>query len=294
MKLVLSAPSKTFLVGEYAVLCQAPALVLNTSPRFELRVVKGEFSVSGIPEGAPAWRWIEQRRPVLDGWQIEFVDRHHGMGGLGASGAQFLLAHCLTTFLQSSFAQVLSGPRLEDVWNDLQVLSKGQGSGADVLAQATGHVALVDVGSASATALPWPYPELDWVILRTHQKVATHEHLRDLDRTQLSLLAKPANDCVAAFGRSGAEVFLGRLKEFAARLKEFGLQAATTVTLVNSLEREDWCLLAKGCGALGADTVLCLFPSEERERALAFLRKQSLQVIASKTDLSHGLEFKCL
>lgn len=40
MTIALSAPSKTFLVGEYAVLRGGPALLLNTSPRFRLRPCK--------------------------------------------------------------------------------------------------------------------------------------------------------------------------------------------------------------------------------------------------------------
>jgi hypothetical protein len=292
MTLTLSAPSKTFLVGEYAVLRKAPALILNTSPRFELVVRRGPHRVEGIAPESPAGRWLRERRPLLDDYQIEFVDCHRGAGGLGASGAQFLTVHCLTTFLQSSFARALAGPDLKDVWNDLQVLSEGLGSGADVLAQAAGQVALVDVGAASARALPWPYPELGWVVVRTHRKIATHEHLRDLDRGALSLLSRPAHECVSAFGHAPAEVFVGHLKNFAARLRDSGLQAQPAQALVNLLENEDWCLMAKGCGALGADTVLCLYPAAERERVNGFLRKQSLTIVAGHADLSHGLEIR--
>ena len=35
---LLSAPGKTFLVGEYVALAGGPSIVLATEPRFELRV----------------------------------------------------------------------------------------------------------------------------------------------------------------------------------------------------------------------------------------------------------------
>lgn len=295
MTLLLSAPSKTFLVGEYAVMNQGTALVLNTTPRFKLALTVGDGLVSGIPQGSPAYRWLEERRPLLEGWNIEFRDPHKGAGGLGASGAQFLLVHCLTTFLQSSFARALAGPDLKDVWNDYQVLSEGQGSGADILAQATGGLAQVDMSTLTATRRSWPYPELGWVIVRTHQKVPTHEHLTHVDRTSLSLLNHPATECVQSFGSAPSEVFIGHLKAFALRLRELGLQAPSTLSLVNLLEKEEWCLMAKGCGALGADTVVFFYPLLERERVNTFLRKTSLQVAATHLDLAPtGLEMRWL
>jgi mevalonate kinase len=292
MNLTLSAPSKTFLAGEYAVLAQGPALVLATSPRFELRVRFGSGQVTGIPPLSPAAKWLEQRRPLLSEFDVEFHDPHNGAGGLGASGAQFLLTHCLTTFLQSGFAKVLHGPDLKDVWNDYQVLSQGSGSGADVLAQTVGGVAHIEMGTLTAERKSWPYPELGWTVVRTHQKIPTHEHLSHLDRTALSLLTPPAIDCVEAFGHAAPEIFVKNLKIFALRLKDLGLQAAHALSLVKLLENEDWCLMAKGCGALGADTVLFFYPVQEREKVAAFLRKTSLHAVATHSDLGGGLEMK--
>lgn len=294
MTLTLSAPSKTFLSGEYAVMAGAPAIVLLTEPRFRMDVTKGSGQVVGIPEGSPARKWLALRRPLLSELKIEFHDPHGGAGGLGASGAQFLLSHCLTTFLQSSFARVLGGPVIADVWNDQQVLSEGIGSGADVLAQAAGGVAVVDAESRSAKSVDWPYPEIHWTIVRTHQKIATHEHLKKLDRARLDVLIEPAKTCAESFGQGGPGKFVENLKQFAAVLRRCELQAPAAQSLVNLLENESWCLAAKGCGALGADTVLFLYPSAERERVGAFVRKTSLQTVATQATLSHGLEMSWL
>lgn len=292
MILTLSVPSKTFLAGEYAVLRQGPALILNTSPRFELVVRRGDFKVQGIPEGSPAWRWIGARRPLLENFTVEFRDPHEGKGGLGASGAQFLMVHTLTTFLQSSFSKVLVGAPIVDVWKDHHALSEGLGSGADLLAQNAGWVSRVDMSELRAEALDWPYPELSWSVVRTHQKVPTHDHLKTLDRMAPAVLAIPAAKCVSAFGQATSEVFVGHLKAFAQTLRDLGLHVPSTMTLIQLLERESWCLMAKGCGALGADTVLVLYPTEEREKVNQFMRKQSLFVVATVADLTGGLEMK--
>ena len=57
MTLTFSAPSKTFLSGEYAVLNGNPALVLNTGPRFHFCVppavtVRSAGSRSNRPHGS--------------------------------------------------------------------------------------------------------------------------------------------------------------------------------------------------------------------------------------------------
>jgi len=292
MKWVLSAPSKTFLVGEYAVLHQAPGLVLNTGPRFELEVRPGRGLVEGIPDGSPAAKWLEQRRPLLAKWDLSFVDPHRGTGGFGASGAQFLLSHTFTTCLQSSFSKLAEGFGLRDVWHDHQVLSEHRGSGADVLSQFAGGVAKVYVTNGSAQALNWPYPDLGFGILRTHQKVPTHEHLQSLERAPLSLLVPAAHSCVEEFGQGPSELFLSRLRVFSRSLREFQLQAPTTVSLVNVLEQQEWCLMAKGCGALGADTVLFFFPVGQLDKVQVFIKKQSLNMVATHRDLSAGIRME--
>lgn len=290
MTLTFSAPSKTFLVGEYAVLGQSPALVINTSPRFSLVARKGPTSFGDLHPDSPAGRWLKQRAPLLEGWSLEFQDPHNRQGGFGASSSQFIFVHCLTTYLQSSFAKITEVFDKQAVWNDHQVLTDHRGSGADVLAQIQGQIAYVDVSSQFTKGLSWPYPELGFGIVRTHQKIATHEHLQQIDRQQMSLLVRPAQACVESFGTSSSEVFVGRLKAFSNTLKEFSLQAPAALTLIRLFEEQPWCLLAKGCGALGADTVLYIYPSEERKKVAAFLKKQRLNLVATAADISSGLQ----
>lgn len=292
MILTFSAPSKTFLAGEYAVLGQAPALVLNTAPRFELVARKGETKSADFPEGSPAALWLKERAPLLEGWSLEFKDPHSRQGGFGASSAQFIFVHSLTTYLQSSFAKITEMFDTVSVWNDHQVLTHNRGSGADVLAQIQGQVSLVDVRNTYTRAMMWPYPELGFGIVRTHQKVRTHEHLAQIDRLSMALLVRPAQACVEAFGASSSEVFVGRLKTFAGALKEFDLQAPASLNLIRVFEDQPWCLCAKGCGALGADTILFLYPMEEKEKMQTFVRKQKLTMVATQQDLSPGLEMR--
>ncbi len=290
MTIRLSAPSKTFLIGEYAVLSGGPALVLNTEPRFSFTATRGENGVSGIPEGSPAAKWLAQNSSLVANWKIEFSDPHAGRGGFGASSAQFLFVHAFTTFIQSSVRSAAAGYGTRKLWNDFQTLTAGQASGADVLAQTVGRVAEIDIGAVEASATAWPYPDLSFVILRTDQKVQTHQHLAELDREPLQSLMGPAHACVENFGVESAEKFLQHARVFARELIELGLQGPSTLALLNTFKEQSWCKLAKGCGALGADTVLVMFATADEALALEFLRGQGFDIVATSANLSAGLE----
>lgn len=294
MNLTFSAPSKTFLTGEYAVLVGGPALVLNTQPRFEFRAKSGGSGlVKGIPTGSPAMGWLKQRNPIWQAWDLEFVDPHEGRGGFGASGAQFLFAHSFTTFLQSSVERAARGLNVADVWNDYQVLTKNTGSGADILSQASGNVALVQTQpQLMAQPISWPFQDLAFTVFRTSLKVPTHLHLGEVDRTKLHPLIKPATECVEAATSGASQPFVKAFKEFGSALIALGLQTEATVEHIRKFEKQSWCLGAKGCGAMGADTILILSSPTDRAVILNMAEENGLSWAADESSLSSGLEMK--
>lgn len=290
MNFHMSAPSKTYLTGEYAVLVGGPALVLNTPPRFEFTAVKQRSLagpvIKGIPEGSPASVWLRQRQPLLEGWTLEFKDPHQKRGGFGASGAQFLFCHTFTTMLQyTNSSPVLNA---EDVFNDYQVCSGGVGSGADILAQLKGSVTSVDIKNVKADALAWPYPELGFAIVRTGTKLPTHLHLQNLKRDSLKELIGPAQDCVDSFGKSTWREFAGKVREYEAALRGLDLQVQRTTGLLEAFKSQAWCLAAKGCGAWGADTILLMYEKGNGPEAAEFAETQGLPFVTA--ELSTGLE----
>ncbi len=292
MTLCLSAPSKTFLAGEYAVLAGVPALIVNSEPRFELRVKFGTGKTQGIPRKSPAHLWLEQRAPLLSAYDLDFVDPHQGRGGFGASGAQFLLVHTLTSFLQLGFSEYVKGVRLNELWNDLQVLSQRSGSGADVLAQCVGGIARVVTKTQEARVLSWPYPQIDFAVLRTDQKINTHEHLQSLPQDCLQRLSPAAAACVESFGSQDESIFCQRLRVFANTLRDLGLQSPRALQLLAHIEDQPWCLAAKGCGAMGADTVMFLYPVSKRGEVKEFLAANNLKSEADVNHLSSGLRME--
>lgn len=290
MKWTMTAPSKTFLTGEYAVLVGGPALVLTTGPRFKMTFEKTSgaagFELRGIPEGSPATVWLRQREPLLDGWRLEFEDPHEKRGGFGASGAQFLFCHAFTTFLQSAGASPQLNP--DDIFNDYQVCSGGNGSGADILAQLKGGACAVDMKNVRAESMPWPYPELGFGIMRTGTKLPTHLHLLNLSREPLQNLIAPAEQALNGFGKVSFPEFAGYVKDYEKALRGLELQTGRTTELLKAFKAQPWCLAAKGCGAWGADTILLLFKKSDQREAVGFAEAQRLPFVT--TELSTGLE----
>jgi len=285
MNIRFSAPSKTFLAGEYAVLKGGPALVLATGPRFTFHAHSGETGVQGIPEGSPAARWIEKHSTLLKDWKIEFHDPHQGRGGFGASSAQFLFVQALTTLLESSVSRVVAGLDVKALLHDYREFTGGRASGADLLAQASGQV--VRVVNEETAALNWPYADLDFAIVRTGQKISTHSHLAELNYEPLESLVGPATAVVETFGFQPAEKFISELRNFSFKLRDLNLQASQD--RLEELERQPWCLVTKGCGALGADTLLVLFAAQNRDSVVSHFGEN---VVATVKDLSPGLEMQ--
>ncbi len=90
-------PAKTFLLGEYAALAGQSAVLLTTSPCFELSLSK-EAGLHGIHPDSPAGRWWKENAQSEVG--LQWHDPYQGCGGLGASSAQFLGAYLASMYLQ--------------------------------------------------------------------------------------------------------------------------------------------------------------------------------------------------
>ena len=93
-KYIFSCPSKTFLMGEYGALKNAPALLVSTSPRFKMEFrqnIENEHSL--VPfweEGDPLLKFYMENEDALMDFHQEYEDPYDGKGGFGASSAQWV------------------------------------------------------------------------------------------------------------------------------------------------------------------------------------------------------------
>lgn len=242
-----SFPSKTFVVGEYAVL-HAPveALLLCHSPHFHSTFTPGPAKNPFHPM-SPAGKWLAQN-PAPG--EITFSDPHQGAGGFGGSGAEFLSAWMATRFDSKIDRATLA-------WAAWESASAFPGSGADILVQAWGmnreDAFLTQVNLRRHTIKnKGPVRGGKLALFHTGKKFETHAQVLDfpLPLEELCQIAQRAADS-KDFPSLAREIQL-----YGDALAGAGLLAPHSAEALNNLKGTAKVLASKGCGAMGADVLL--------------------------------------
>lgn len=270
-------PAKTFLVGEYIALHGGPALIATTAPYFTVDLQAGAGQVD-FPVNSPAWNlWqkVEESRH-----NITFNDPYNGLGGMGASSAQFLGAFYASRQLLER--EVSQAELLEEY---LQVAWNGQGippSGYDVIAQHLGGCVHIEKNKNIYKSYTWQFSDIGFVLVHTQRKLATHEHLRGLGELgDLVGLAAIAEHALQAFKCSDSAGFIEAINTTYQELLSLNLVAEHTQQMLFELQKDADILAAKGCGALGADIILLITPVLELNSLVAKLQSADYKVIAT-------------
>ncbi|MDR3187017.1 MAG: hypothetical protein LBT63_01120 [Holosporaceae bacterium] len=263
--MIFSAKSKTFLVGEYAVLFGGSAVLLATDPEFKLlaaRTTTGE-SLAGIGDGSAAHKFYLAHKNVFKNLSIRFTDPFNGAGGLGASSAQFVLLYKL--YLRLSGGNFDAKSFLEE-YRTLATCGTAslKPSGADCLTQCYNHSICFSPHDGSVGKIEWDFPHLDFAIFRTGFKVVTHEHLRELRPMDVSELKEFSSGALQSFVDGDEDSLVENVQNFFNALKEMRLVLEQISNLVEKILKLDGVLAAKGCGAMGADTIITIFFREQK------------------------------
>lgn len=279
MSFEVSVPSKVFLLGEYAVLSGTPAWIATLPPRFALRE---DSSSKWTPHpDSPAGRLIASSAISKSEFlkSLEFDDPQGGVGGLGASTAQFAALYFLNELHQGGNP---TAANWRDVWRCYQESQTPQqrGSGADLIAQWIGGICEVEGLASTHTPATRSLSTLwDWsafLIFSTTQtdptrKVATHSHLAELRArgglpqtvvAELAAVLKRAQDALAldSLGRGKSARHLGEcLTQYAEILRRNGCESPRTTEDRQILSQFPGVLGVKGCGALQSDTLIVLW-----------------------------------
>lgn len=310
-----SFPGKTFLVGEYLALSGGPSIVLCTEPRFELTVSTNEEAQKRASEGSlndsslamspfsaasPAGRLINENASRFQNTRIQFHDPHAGLGGLGASTAQYA----------GVWAYLNDASRIEPEHFDWASLLRdyrraawsGEGappSGADLVAQLTGGVCWFDGVGARARRLKWEFADLSFTLIRTGVKLATHEHLKAAQRigdeaatrSRDGILRESVGEALIAFDTGDSRRLIRSVEAVARGLESAGLCANSTLDILSCLRfdlggSQGGVLAAKGCGAMGADVILCLHAPADGARIAEWVKAKGLKVCGGAQEVT--------
>jgi mevalonate kinase len=280
---------KVFVLGEYAVLGGLPALVAGVAPRFAGSLRETAAEGGDYHPESPLGRflhWAMEHRGVS--YSFHFEDPYQS-GGLGASTAQFAIAH-------TAGAERLGlNCDWRSVWRFYRDLTVSDGiapSGADLVAQLRGGVTLFDPASPTCTDL---WAGFDWSRLlifapdaQLDRKVATHAHLKALSderetawRPRLfSRLERPLMKGLDAIARRNVRAFGQALNDYAEVLSDSGLEIRRTLEDRRALADLPGVCGAKGSGALQADIVLALiYPDADADMVVRLAQTRALKLI---------------
>lgn len=279
-KLELNIPSKTFLIGEYAVLgdTPAPAILVNTQPTFKVTATPASTAgIQGLEASSPSFEALSKT-----GLAISFDDPHVRRGGFGGSGAEKIAAYLIDKY-QGDLSQITRPDPLHTL---SQLALNPNESGSDILSQLTGFVSVIDKQTQSAEAYNWHFEELGFAIIRTGHSIETHTHLTAIDKLDTMPLELISRRCVHAFKMKDEHAFIHCINAYRETLDALELCHPKTQALLAQLQASDVFLAVKGCGALGADTVLTIYDKSLEDSIKDYFLDRHLELVATDADLT--------
>ena len=268
-------PGKTFLVGEYLALTGGPSIVINTEPCFEFSWISEESSGPLVRHpfhsDSPAGRWLEKNSEAAQGkfddlkveatHVIQFKDPFNGRGGFGGSTAEFAGAWIFRRWLEDPDQWNFSGQVVENLLDHRDTISPiwksdrfgsqrfrdvlddyrqttSLGSGADMVSQITGGVAVWNGQIDEMRRFSWPFEDLAMSLVMTGKKTATHSHLaglQPLDANVRTDMGEWVEEATQAFAFADADRLSASVRGFAKVLEENGRVAEHSRTWLAEL-----------------------------------------------------------
>ena len=276
-----SIPAKTFLLGEYAAITGASAIVLTSSPCFELALTD-KTGLDGIHPESPAGQWWAGCGH--EGAGLLWHDPYHGRGGMGASSAQFIGTYLASMHLQK---KVASQQGLLDAYLQNSYLGEGlRPSGYDVLAQSLQGCVYINRQKALCQTYTWPFHDIAFFLVHTGKKLATHHHLQTMSLpSEVNQLAYLVDKAQQAFEYADQGLIVDMVNAYHQQLATMNLVAEHSMEHIKFFREQVDVLAVKGCGAMGADVLLLLVPRKKQEAVSYRLSTMGLNIIATNVDL---------
>lgn len=276
-----SIPAKTFFLGEYAAIADHSAILITTTPYFEITLTEQKI-LEGIHHESPAGLWWNKQH-LSQG--LSWYDPYHGCGGLGASSAQFVgsyLASCLIHNKTPSLENMLEA-YYQCAWN-----GKGlRPSGYDLIAQTHSGCIYINRRNNQIHPYSWPFKDLSFSLIHTGTKLATHHHLQETSLpVELEPLSTIVDKAKIAFEENNSSLLIQCINDYHAQLERHQLVAPHSLELINKFRSYPEVLAIKGCGALGADILLILSRPCDSTTLKNKLDSHNKTVLASEHNLA--------
>lgn len=293
MKFQLSLPGKTYLLGEYLTLLGGPALLLNSSPRFVLTIAENpdnSLFYHNFPENSLAVKFMEKYANFFRQYSLAFTDPYCGLGGFGASSAQFGMVAAFKNYNENKKLNYLK--IIEEYQSLLPNRHRYLPSGADIVAQLCGGVTYFYRNKNKIEKLVWPFPELSFALIHTGNKIATDKHLENLQKFEQSHFEKIVAAGYGAMQSGNSQDFCEAINSYGKEMLAQDLVSLHTQQLLSVIKNNKFILAAKGCGALASDVILTIFEKKFTLDFYEFIKKENLNLINIDNQTKDGLLVK--
>ena len=164
-------------------------------------------------------------------------------------------------------------------------------SGYDVISQFNGKICYINVKDKLVERLDWNLEDIAVTIVRTGNKIKTHEHLKNVKLTDLSELELISSETVKSFKKREKTSFFDGVNLYYQELINLNLICQDSRLLVAKIKRETtWFHAAKACGAAGADTILVIHDLKDAKKTKKYFQASNLEVIFSGNQFSAGMK----
>lgn len=282
----IAVPGKTFLLGEYCVLSDGPSLIFTNKPYFSLQLQQDldPTGLHGIHPNSPAGKLYEANKVLFKTYRLAFDDPYAGLGGLGASSAEFIGVYRAMQILEKKTTP--PAHLLNTYWKYAYQNQGTRPSGADIIAQSTGGLCYYHAKSNCLLSFDWPFDALSMFLIHTKHKLSTHHHLRSLTLKNTAPLNQSVFNAKAAMDLKNAKQFIKHINDFSKALAHLNLVAPHTKHILHTLNTLPQVLACKGAGAMGADIVIVFCQRADEEGLRKHLEDLPWPILATHEDLA--------
>jgi mevalonate kinase len=238
--------------------------------------------INGVERESPAFAFYERHKSVFGDLSIDFRDPHGGIGGFGASSAQFTTLYKLYLYLTQQKFDLKS---FLDVYRTCSKKKDEHAippSGADCLVQYQNQHIFFNSSSQHIKNVQWNFVGASFSIFRTKLKIATHSHLRQLNpinQRNVCELDEFVKKVEQSFSTNDVNLLVLNTQKFFEKLEDLGLVVKDTSESVEAFLNTDGVLAAKGCGAMSADTIIVIHKTEKLANVLETAKKTHLTYV---------------
>lgn len=286
----ITVPSKTFLLGEYLALVGGPSILLATAPRFMLHAEKSDnlsIPLVGIHSDSPGGKFLKNNSAIFKNYAIKFHDPLPGLGGLGASSAQFVMLATLKNILTQSMLD------LTQLLIDYHAVSwNGSGyppSGADIISQIHGHVVFFHKAIMQVNTFNWPFTDYSFCLLHTGNKIQTHQHLQAIAKIDAKTFKPIVSSGIQALLAKDGAHFADTINQYQQALQQQDFTTDTTKKILHLINNTTGVVAAKGCGALGADVIFVLLENRYCQAFIGRARTE-FNIIHAGNEAASGIQ----